>query len=106
MELMTPEVEEIIKNYPLYSQDSKKGEAVVVCKYFLPIGCWTWYVLEGNRQTDGDYHLFGIVINGEGEREYGYFMLSELQELRVTRLGLKVERDLYLPDNFRVKDID
>lgn len=34
MKLMTPEIEQKLKEYPLYSQDGKGDEAQVVVKYF------------------------------------------------------------------------
>ena len=46
---------------------------------------------EGSAE-DGDFRFFGLVIGYA--REFGYFLLSELEALR-TPLGLKVERDLH-----------
>lgn len=92
MKLMTKEIEKRLEKFPLYSQDGKGDEAQVLCKFFAPIGSWTWYVLEADKY-EGDYELYGIVVNDYG-KEYGYFMLSELQDLSLP-LGLKVERDLY-----------
>ena len=91
MKLLTKEIVNRLKNYPLYSQDGKKKEAVVVAKFFLPLGAWTWYVMEANLNNNIAY---GITVNGSGECEYGYFSLTELQELRATKLGLSVERDI------------
>ena len=60
MQLMTPEIEQKLKDYPLYSQDGKGDEAQVVVKYFNPVGAGTWYVLEGEKQENGDYLFFGF----------------------------------------------
>ncbi len=98
MKLMTKAIENTLAKYPLYSQDGKGGNAVALCKFFLQ--GYTWYVLEGEKKGD-DYLFFGIV-NGV-EKEYGYFTLSQLQQVR-GRWGLKVERDLYFKPT-RVKDI-
>ena len=92
MKLVTKEIESRLKKYPLYSQDSKGGDAVVVCKFFNPVGAFTWYVLEGEK-IGKDYRFFGLVINDYGEREYGYFMLSELESVRLP-FGLGIERDI------------
>ena len=92
MKLITKKIKEQLAKYPLYSQDGKGREAIAVAKFFLPAGAWTWYVMESDE--DGDT-LDGICINGQGEGEYGYFSLKEMQELRVTRLGLTMERDIY-----------
>lgn len=98
MKLITKQIENQLAKYPIYSQDSKGGEAVAVCKFFLQ--GYTWYVLEANKNGN-DYEFFGIV---DGEyKEYGYFTLSELQSLR-GRWGLTVERDMYFKPT-QVKDI-
>lgn len=86
MKLLTEELKRKFEKYPLYSQDGKGENAVVVCKFFL--GTWTWYALE----FDGQDTFFGLVVGLE--TEYGYFSLSELSRVRNT-LGLGVERDMY-----------
>lgn len=103
MKLVTKQLEKLFEKYPLYSQEDKGEEALVLCKYFNPIGAYTWYVLEADKQEDGDYMFFGIVINNHFEREYGYFTLSQLKEVRLP-FGLRIERDLYF-DNKPVKNI-
>jgi len=87
MKLLTDELR--AKLPALYSQE---GEAnpIVYAKFFLPGTGWTWYVTEGSPEDD-DYLFFGFVIGLESE--FGYFLLSELEEVR-TPLGLAVERDL------------
>jgi hypothetical protein len=75
---------------PLYSQEGE-AEPTVYAKFFLPGTGWTWYVTEGSPQ-DEDFLFFGFVVGMESE--FGYFLLSELEEAK-TPLGLKVERDLY-----------
>lgn len=102
MKLMTKEIEQKLAQYPLYSQESKGDDADIVCKFFNPCGAGTWYVLEGNKLPNGDWEFFGIV--DLLEREYGYFMLSELQSYR-SPFGLGIERDLYFGDDMKVKDI-
>ncbi len=87
MKLITKQLEKELAKYPLYSQDGKKGEAMVICKFFLQ--GYTWYVLEADK-VDDDYEFYGI-IDGQ-EREYGYFTLSQLESVR-SQWGLRVERD-------------
>lgn len=99
---MTKAIEKKLEKFPLNSQDGKGVEAKVVCKFFAPVGSWTWYVLEGEKKEDGDWMFFGIVISDYGS-EYGYFGLKELEYLDLP-LGLKVERDLYF-DGCTVKDL-
>lgn len=87
MKLITKQLEKELAKYPLYSQDGKKDEAVVICKFFLQ--GYTWYVLEAEK-IDDDYEFYGI-IDGQC-REYGYFTLSQLESVR-GNWGLRVERD-------------
>ena len=55
MELMTREMEGKLKSFPFYSQDGKGDDAIVVMKFFNPYGLGTWYVLEAEKQENGDY---------------------------------------------------
>jgi hypothetical protein len=95
MKLLPKEIREQLPL--LYSQDGKGGKAVVYVKYFTPSSNWTWYGCEGEPVLDEsgkevDFKFFGLV---EGhEKELGYFVLSELEEVRGP-MGLPIERDLY-----------
>lgn len=100
---MTKEIEQRLEKYPLYSQDGKGEDAEIVCKFFSPVGDWTWYVLEAEKFNEDDYEFFGIVINGYGEQEYGFFTLGELKQLQLP-FGLSVERDMYFSP-CKVKDV-
>ncbi|MDD5458132.1 MAG: DUF2958 domain-containing protein [Phycisphaerae bacterium] len=90
---------EIRENLPsLYSQDGKGGKAIVYAKYFCASSSWIWFVLEGEPVLDEagkqeiDFKFFGLV---DGlEKELGYFLLSELEEVSGP-FGLPIERDLY-----------
>ena len=75
--LMTSQLAETLKGFPLYSQNGRGKEAVCVAIFVL--GSVRWFVLEGEVQ-ENDTILFGIVV-GLIEDEYGYFSLSELSEL-------------------------
>lgn len=75
--LLTPQLKEALKGFPLYSQDGKGKDAV--CRAIFALGSVRWFILEG--EADGrDTILFGIVI-GLMEDEYGYISLNELSEL-------------------------
>ena len=95
MKLLPKEIRETLP--PLYAQDGKGGKAVVYVKYFTPSSGWTWYATEGEPMLDEsgkevDFKFFGLV---EGhEKELGYFVLSELEEVRGP-MGLTIERDLH-----------
>lgn len=118
---MTNEIEAALEQHPLYSQDGKGAQALVLAKFFLPGTSWTWYILEGNRiDLDADtaaaygvkpgpsWEFFGITCNEHTPGgEYGYIMLAELQGIKLAvpvkttagdTLGTipqQVERDRY-----------
>ena len=83
--LQTPQLEEALNGFPLYSQDGKGKEAI--CRAIFAIGSARWFILEGDREGD-DTIMFGIVI-GLLEDEYGYVSLKELSgvELDLTSQG-------------------
>lgn len=99
MELLTEEIEQRIP--ALYStEEIETKDKIIVCKFFSIRGGWTWYVVEGERQKDGDYLFFGLV---DGiEQEWGYFTLGEL--LCVKWHGVPgIERDLHF-ESVKVDD--
>jgi hypothetical protein len=119
MKLITKELLRRIP--PLYSQENE-SEPLAVCKFFMPDGAFTWYVIEGStREKSGcgfgvncnhkplaeydserdDILFFGYVVGIEPE--YGYFSLSELESIRGS-FGFPVERDLYF-DPCRVSSL-
>lgn len=95
MKLLPKEIRETLP--PIYAQDGKGGKAIVYVKFFTPSSSWTWYATEGEPILDEsgkevDFKFFGLV---EGhEKEFGYFVLSELEEVRGP-MGLPIERDLH-----------
>lgn len=101
MKLITKEIEKRLEKYPLYSQDGKKKEAIAVAKFFLCVGAWSWFILEADLQNNLAY---GVVISGNGEAEYAYINLTELQTFR-SKLGLTIERDISFSPT-PLKDID
>lgn len=100
MKLITSAIAKTLEKYPLYSQDGKGEDAKIIVKFFL--GSFTWYVTEGQKTEDGDYMFFGLVDNN-GEKEYGYFTLSQLKSIRFCGYPC-VERDLYFT-NKTIKDV-
>ena len=91
MKLLTKKIKKDIP--PLYATEKTPNEdKKFVCKFFTPWSNWTWYILEGQQREGGDWEFFGYV---EGlEKEYGYFVLSELESLDGP-VGLKIERDRF-----------
>lgn len=102
MKLLTEEIIERFKEYPLYSQDGKGMDSDVLVKYFNPCGAGTWLITEAELQEDGDWLLFGYCHIQCFE--WGYVLLSELQNLKLP-LGVTIEHDLYIPKNAKVKDL-
>ncbi len=97
MKLITKELEETFKKYPIGSQDGLGGRAKVIAKFFNPVGPGTWLITEANKLENEDYEMFGYCHLGDDEMaELGYVNLSQLEELQLP-FGLKVERDLYMP---------
>jgi hypothetical protein len=95
MKLLTKEI--LAKMPKLYTtEDVPVGEKEVIVKFFTPDANWTWFAVEGEDVIeDGhavDYMMFGLVDGNE--KEWGYFLLSQLREVRGA-LGLPVERDMY-----------
>lgn len=93
MKLITKQIERQLAKYPIYSQSDKGNESTAICKFFSPVGSYTWYVTEAERQEDSDWLFFGLVENDYG-KEFGYFTLKELESLRLP-FGLTIERDIY-----------
>ena len=58
MKLLPVEIQKILK--PLYSQDNI-SDPTCNLKYFLD--GWTWYIIEGEKQEDGDWLFFAKVIS-------------------------------------------
>ena len=98
MELLPDDIKQQLP--PLYSQEHEK-DPLVICKFFHPLARMTWYAYEGSAvDEDGymdtdkekvDFLFFGWIYTDSPE--FGYFSLSEMQEIEV--LGLKMERDLH-----------
>ena len=40
---------------PLYSQENER-DPMVVCKFFDPVGSWTWYATEGSPVDEDGYY--------------------------------------------------
>lgn len=102
MKLITKAIERKLEKNPLYSgEDTPLEDKEILVKFFTPWSNWTWFVTEAERLPDGDWRFFGLVHGFE--KEWGYFMFSELKSLRGP-WGLKVERDLYGPPKF-IRDV-
>jgi len=95
MKLLPKEIRETLP--ALGAQDGKGGKAVAYVKYFTPSSNWTWFAISGEPVLSEsgfeiDFRFFGLVFGHE--KEFGYFLLSELEEVRGP-MGLPIERDLH-----------
>lgn len=88
MQLLTTELRAQLPR--LYEQENIP-DPTIYAKFFTPDSNWTWYVTEGEEAGE-DFRFFGFVVGLE--KEWGYFVLSELLSVR-GGLGLPIERDLY-----------
>jgi DUF2958 family protein len=91
VKLLTAAIAKRLEKTPLYSTE-KNDVTPVIVKFFNPCGSGTWYVLEAEKQENGDWLFFGLCEIHE--KELGYFTLSELQSVKL-RFGLGIERDLH-----------
>lgn len=91
--LLTSAIKTAARKFPLGSQDGKRGEALVLARFFTPASSYTWYMLEYDEEND---EAFGYIVGPEPE--YGYFSVKELQEARMQSGFLRgmqaVERDI------------
>lgn len=44
--LLTSAIKNAARKFPLGSQDGKRGEALVLARFFTPASAYTWYMLE------------------------------------------------------------
>jgi hypothetical protein len=89
-ELFSDEIVKEMKIPELYSQEGAESPIAYV-KLFDILSGWTWYVMECEKQENGDYLMFGYVVGVESE--LGYFSLQEIEKLN--QEFPRIERDLY-----------
>ena len=122
MKLLTKDIEKQLKaQYKKHRVADREVSycktAPVVVKYFTPDANATWYILEGMpleshpsckpvliNDLDGrqvsDWVLFGLCDIGQGVREWGEVLLSQLVKLR-GNFGLPVERDFHYSGTYQ-----
>ena len=86
MQLLTKQIEQLFKKT---GDQSDSDNPLVICKFFDPMGSWTWYATEYNPK---DKIFFGYVMGFENE--WGTFSLTELESIAENRM-LGIERDIY-----------
>lgn len=105
MKLMTKAIEKELAKHPFGSTEGMGLDAPVIVKFFGGSAC-TWLVTEGEKLGD-DWEFFGMVTLDGTYWEYGYFMFSEIANLRFPPFGLGLERDYYFSGKLRdeVRDV-
>jgi hypothetical protein len=91
MQVMTKEIERALL---AADKDAPADQKPVICKLFTPDAQCTWYIVDAEREDDGDLRMFGLCDLGLGFPELGYVSLRELESVR-GHFGLPVERDLH-----------
>lgn len=79
--------DEAKRSLPKFRTQEFSKDPMVYAVFFYPGSGWIWFVTEAESVGD-DFLFFGYVIGFESE--WGYFALSELEEVNIN--GVKVER--------------
>lgn len=93
---------ELLEKFRRVGSQREVDDPQIVAKFFTPWSSWTWYATEFDEKEG----LFFGLVDGH-EREWGYFSLFELAEIRSTGplKGLRIERDLWFEDE-RISDLN
>ena len=101
MNLRPPEVIQKFESHPIGGGSFATAEVIV--KYFNPYGTGTWLITEAEKQEDGDWLLFGLCHIFEWE--WGYVLLSELEEVSLRGMPGIIEIDQHFPEGMKVRDL-
>lgn len=96
------DLNQVLESMPkLYSTENQKVKEVKIT--FIVLGTeWQWNVVEAEKQDDGDWLFFCYCCSGLGEEfsEWGYVMLSQLEEVHAiavkqTHLGIDLDGNFF-----------
>jgi hypothetical protein len=95
MDLIPRELEAIL---PPFLGQEQLADPIAFIKLFDPSSRYTFFVLEAQREPDGDLNLFGFYRSplGPDDDKFGYTSLRDLETFRGPS-GLGIERDLHFP---------
>lgn len=88
--LMTNELARIFCEHPIGSQSECGMDAVVIAKFYNPIGSDMWLITEAHRKGDGDWLLWGYVRQ-DCQWAWMYTTISAIESIELP-FGLTVER--------------
>lgn len=95
MKLLTKQI--IERTSEMLDNDGLDAHKVkVTAKFFDPMGSFTWYLTELNKENLDDAYGF-VTSEFCPEGELGYFSIKELEEITLP-LGLGIERDKYFQE--------
>lgn len=97
MELITPELRELLLANGEASRDNRHFDPFPVIKWFNPCGAATWLITE--LDPDDEDRAYGLCDLGMGTPEPGPVSLRELKSIRLMGGALGIERDLYWKAN-------
>ena len=103
MKLLTAGIIRNLEKHPFGSQEGKGDDGQVLVKFFGG-GAYTFLVTEGDKQENGDWLLFGKATHGFGW-EWGYTLLSEIENMKFPPFGLGAEREMYLASGATVGEL-
>ena len=90
MQLLT---KEIIDWLPGLYETEAEEDPIAWVKFFTPHSYWTWYILEGQKQDDGDW-LFFAHVEGMAKTASPEVMRDALNSLNFARVSLGGEEHL------------
>lgn len=102
MTLMTTDLEEKFEKYPFGSQSNKGMDATVIAEFAAPCGSDKWLVTEAEKQENGGWLLFGLMNIYDFDWEWGYVLLSELENIELP-FGATIEQIFSITEK-QVKD--
>ena len=89
---VTEQLKNMFEANPLYSKEGQGFNAEVIARFFLPFASAVWLVTEAEQQEDGDWLFFGYCHIQEWE--WGYVLLSQIQEVNVRGLTVQLDKGL------------
>ena len=73
------------------STNESLDDIILIAKYFMPDGSWTWYASEYDEFNE----IFFGYVTGTPFPEWGSFSLEDIESIRIGSLRLPIERDIH-----------